>query len=343
MSMENTLQPGEYVLVDKLTPRIDDYSRGDVVVFSPPAGYDQGGNTPFIKRVIGLPGDTDRGPRRTGHGQRQGARRGRTRSRAPPRTSRPTRRPTETEWTIASDELFVLGDHRAASSDSRVFGPIKRDSVIGRAWLRYWPIGVFGILRRRPIRSSKPRRRERPARHRRGRDGRRGAGGDQRPRCPDRPDRARRDDVRGAVPGRSAARPGGPGRRVVAAVLGGYLLFVVLRGHHRGHPRARSSDCRPRRWPRPRRSSSATARAGSGSAPLGPAAPAPAGFALAVIAVAPIVRGADVFRLGVALAVLVTGAELVRVGLAGTPPPLEQLDDRGADRSGSSARPQCCA
>ena len=57
MSMENTLQPGEYVLVHKLTPRIDDYSRGDVVVFSPPEGYDQGGNTPFIKRVIGLPGD----------------------------------------------------------------------------------------------------------------------------------------------------------------------------------------------------------------------------------------------------------------------------------------------
>ena len=62
MSMENTLQPGEYVLVDKLTPRFDDYNRGDVVVFSPPDGYDQGGNTPFIKRVIGLPGDTDLGP-----------------------------------------------------------------------------------------------------------------------------------------------------------------------------------------------------------------------------------------------------------------------------------------
>jgi len=40
----------------------------------------------------------------------------------------------------------VLGDHREQSSDSRVFGPIKRDSVIGRAWLRYWPLNVFGIL-----------------------------------------------------------------------------------------------------------------------------------------------------------------------------------------------------
>jgi signal peptidase I len=39
-----------------------------------------------------------------------------------------------------------MGDHRAASSDSRVFGKIKIDTVIGRAWLRYWPIDVFGIL-----------------------------------------------------------------------------------------------------------------------------------------------------------------------------------------------------
>ena len=54
--------------------------------------------------------------------------------------------PDRTDWTIGQGELFVLGDHRAESSDSRVFGPIKRDSVIGRAWLRYWPLSAFGIL-----------------------------------------------------------------------------------------------------------------------------------------------------------------------------------------------------
>ena len=145
MSMENTLQPGEYVLVDKLTPRIDDYSRGDVVVFSPPEGYDQGGNTPFIKRVIGLPGDQI--SVRDGQVIVNGKALDEPYTFPGNAPYQPTEAPPDrTDWTIAADELFVLGDHRAASSDSRVFGPIKRDSVIGRAWLRYWPIGVFGIL-----------------------------------------------------------------------------------------------------------------------------------------------------------------------------------------------------
>lgn len=145
MSMENTLQPGEYVLVDKLTPRLDDYSRGDVVVFTPPAGYDQGGNTPFIKRVIGLPGDTI--DVRDGQVLVNGKPIDEPYTYPGTTPHQPTEAPPDrSEWTIRPDELFVLGDHREQSSDSRVFGPIKRDSVIGRAWLRYWPFDVFGIL-----------------------------------------------------------------------------------------------------------------------------------------------------------------------------------------------------
>src|SRR5689334_6132145 len=58
LSMENTLQPGQYVLVDKLTPRWNPYARGEIVVFDPPPAWSAETNgVPLIKRVIGLPGD----------------------------------------------------------------------------------------------------------------------------------------------------------------------------------------------------------------------------------------------------------------------------------------------
>ena len=57
-SMERTLEPEQYVLVDKVTPRVDPYDRGDIVVFNPPASWAQADGTPFIKRVIGEGGDT---------------------------------------------------------------------------------------------------------------------------------------------------------------------------------------------------------------------------------------------------------------------------------------------
>lgn len=118
------------------------------------------------------------------------------------------------------------------------------------------------------------------------------------------------------------------GVRIVAALLGGYLLFMTLRDS--------SAVTRGSLVGLPAETLAAAAAyvigygtSGLGSAPLGPTAASATGFALAVISVAPIVRGADVFRLGVALAILVTGAELVRVGLAGTPAPLEQLMTAG--------------
>ena len=147
-SMEHTLEPDQYVLVDKLTPRLEPYQRGDVVVFAPPAGFERAGGAPFIKRVIGVAGDKVeiKGGEVFVDGKAliepylfadvPGQ---------PPEPTAPGGSGKAT-WTVATGELFVLGDHRAVSEDSRSFGTIPVSSVVGRAWLRYWPINVFGVL-----------------------------------------------------------------------------------------------------------------------------------------------------------------------------------------------------
>ena len=142
MSMEHTLEPDQYVLVDKLTPRFDPYSRGDIIVFQPPAGWSEGPeNTPFIKRVIGLPGDVIEV--KDGAVWVNGTRLDEVYT----YDQQPTTSAQEpARWLVPAGQLFVMGDHRAASADSRSFGTIGIDRVIGRAWLRYWPLSTFGIL-----------------------------------------------------------------------------------------------------------------------------------------------------------------------------------------------------
>jgi signal peptidase I len=146
-SMETTFLEGHYVLVDKLSPHFDSYSRGDIVVFSPVQRDQCTDNslpgpdpTPYIKRVIGEPGDTvalvDGGVIVNGvtivepyvHGE----------------VTSPE--DAGSEWTVPDDRLFVMGDNRVESSDSRSFGPVCIRDVIGRAWLRYWPLNTVGIL-----------------------------------------------------------------------------------------------------------------------------------------------------------------------------------------------------
>ena len=157
-SMQRTLDQGQYLLVDKLTPRFDSYSRGDIVVFTPPDEPSEARETPdrepageqpvpartatpFIKRVIGLPGERIelRGGTVFVNGHR---------------LHEPyvfDQQPTEatgdrTSFTVPLGAVFVMGDHRANSTDSRVFGPIPSSNIIGRAWLRYWPITTLSIL-----------------------------------------------------------------------------------------------------------------------------------------------------------------------------------------------------
>lgn len=141
VSMEHTLEPGQYVLVDKLSSHFSDYKRGDVIVFEPPTGYQEDGqNIPFIKRVVGVGGDTVEV--KDGAVWVNGA------ELTEPYVFEGQTTDTvtgQTVWQVPRGDLFVMGDHRQESQDSRVFGPIAKSTVIGRAWLRYWG-GAFGIV-----------------------------------------------------------------------------------------------------------------------------------------------------------------------------------------------------
>lgn len=151
-SMRITLEQNQYVLVDKLTPHFDSYSRGDIIVFnparrdgscdSPAVDETNEGNVPFIKRVIGEPGDTvsihDGSVFING-----------TAIDEPYVYKGPTGANGDQDtWQVPADRLFVMGDNRNNSTDSRVptIGPICVRDVIGKAWLRYWPLDRLGIL-----------------------------------------------------------------------------------------------------------------------------------------------------------------------------------------------------
>lgn len=144
VSMKDTLQPGQYVLVDKLSPDFSDYKRGDIIVFNPPKGYEgveDGQNIPFIKRVIGVGGDTVELRNNSVYVN------GVQLQEPYVFQGQPTQQiGGQTRWVVPNGYLFVMGDHREQSQDSRVFGPIARSSVIGRAWLRYWPFDKFGFV-----------------------------------------------------------------------------------------------------------------------------------------------------------------------------------------------------
>ena len=143
-SMERTLMQEQYVLVDKLTPHFDSYKRGDIVVFTPPEDWVGADRTPFIHRRIGVGGDTvelhDGGVYINDvrldepyiYTESDGAVQ--------------TTDAAQERWVIPDGDLFLMGDHREDSADSRVFGPVPVNQVIGRAWLRYWPFDSFGVL-----------------------------------------------------------------------------------------------------------------------------------------------------------------------------------------------------
>jgi signal peptidase I len=139
-SMEPSFWDHEYLIIDELSYRFKQPQRGDIVVFRYPADPKQF----FIKRIIGLPGETvevaggqikiynDKHPNGSVLDEKMYLDQDYT---AMTRTA-----------TLKNDEYFVLGDNRIASLDSRLFGPIKRELIVGKVWLRGWPLDNWKVF-----------------------------------------------------------------------------------------------------------------------------------------------------------------------------------------------------
>ena len=141
-SMEPQLRHEDNLIVDKITYRFREPERFDIIVF--PFEYED--NTFYIKRIIGLPGETvqiDRDGNIFINGEILEEGYGKEVIQEPGRAYEPI--------TLGEDEYFVLGDNRNNSSDSRDMsvGNVRRDKIIGRAWLRIWPFDRFGFIRHR--------------------------------------------------------------------------------------------------------------------------------------------------------------------------------------------------
>ena len=141
-SMEPTLSDGDNLIVDKLTYRISDPKRFDVIVF--PFQYEEG--TYYIKRIIGLPGETVRIDENGNiyiNGNILTENYGAAVITDPGIAIN--------DVVVGEDEYFVLGDNRNHSSDSRTqaVGLIKREDILGRAWLRIFPFKKIGFVKHR--------------------------------------------------------------------------------------------------------------------------------------------------------------------------------------------------
>ena len=149
-SMEPTLTDGDRIVVNKLSYRLHEVNRGDVVVFRRAMPQPDGINE-LIKRVIALPGETvevvdgrvyvDGGlllePYLTARDSTGGFA-------LPPGCIGPP--DSINRCTVPDDHVFVMGDNRRNSKDSRVFGPVAESGIVGRAFLRVWPLGDLGRL-----------------------------------------------------------------------------------------------------------------------------------------------------------------------------------------------------
>ena len=151
LSMWATLDDNDYLIANKVDYRLHNPARGDIIILRPPTDNSKD----FIKRVIALPGE--RLLIRSGFVYING--------RKLDEPYLPEAWIAYTDWpsnnsngqVMGANQYFVMGDNRNRSQDSRIFGPITRDRIDGRAWFRIWPLNHFGgIYSQQPILESAP-------------------------------------------------------------------------------------------------------------------------------------------------------------------------------------------
>ena len=137
-SMVPTLEVGDRVLVNKLEDDVSSIERGDIIVFDRPGGAGADGISELIKRVVGLPGETVEGR----NNQLLIDGRSISEDYLPPGTVTTDFGPEE----IPAGHVWVMGDNRQFSDDSRRFKAIPEEDIVGRAFVVIWPFSAFGTL-----------------------------------------------------------------------------------------------------------------------------------------------------------------------------------------------------
>lgn len=139
-SMSPTFETGQYLIVDQLTYRLEQPKRGEVVIFR----FPEDPSKFFIKRLIGLPGET---VEIKGHEVFiRDAKTGKVIELDEPYLHDFNARDDFLTVTLEPDEYFVMGDNRGASSDSRIWGALPKENLIGRAFVRLLPVDTISFL-----------------------------------------------------------------------------------------------------------------------------------------------------------------------------------------------------
>lgn len=137
-SMEPSIEPGDYLLMSRQAYRFGELERGDIVIFNSELKLDEDHNKLLIKRVIALPGDRISISGGTVYINGEALYEDYIAEGGTPGYVE--------EFTLKEGQIFVMGDHREVSVDSRSLGPIDEDCVVGRAVFRLWPLSGFGPL-----------------------------------------------------------------------------------------------------------------------------------------------------------------------------------------------------